>query len=155
MALFRKITVILGVIAFVICSLALDLMGGLALTMNNYESCGYALIASVGAFAVSLILIFFKKSITDILSIIFNTAATLLYTYPISVLNAIPNEQVPRASIEILTGRIYPSILVSVLFAAAVFSDLLSEEKSAARAEKKLKKYEQAHRKLNDDEMII
>lgn len=155
MEIFRKTALGLGIAAFAVCGLFLDLMGGIGLIMNNYSSCGYSLIISVAVFAAAIVLLFFRRSVTDIISAVLNAVATGCYIYPISVLNGIPNAQVPKEAVEILTGRIYPSVAITVLLAAAVLADIFSYDKISARAAIKQKKENEKNRKLTDEEKII
>ena len=89
------------------------------------------------------------------LSLIFNIAGTLLYIYPIAVLNGIPNSSVPRSSIEILTSRIYPAISVTILLLIVIFADFFSYDRSAERAAKRNEKLKERSRSLTDDEKIV
>ncbi len=155
MDLLRKVMLTLSVISFAVCCLFLNLMGGIALCMNNYDACGKSLILSVILFAVSLIFAFFRRLPANILSALFNAAATLFYIYPIGILNAIPNEQIPRTSIEVITSRIYPAVIVTIVLAIAVFADFFSYDRMAMRAERKRIKAAENKRELTEDEKII
>ena len=130
-------------------------MGGIGLITNNYTEIGRALIISVILLALSLILAFFRNRYTNIGSVILNIAGTFLYIYPIGVLNGIPNAQVPKESVEVLTSRIYPAISVTVLLAMVIFADVFSYERSVKRSQRKQKKISENTRALRDDEKII
>lgn len=155
MEIFRKIMLVLSTAAFAVCCLFLNLMGGIALNMNNYEKCGTSLIISVGLFAVSLAAAYFRKGITNIISIVFNIAATAFYIYPLGILNAIPNSQIPKESVEVLTARIYPAVLVTVFLALVIMADFFSYDRIAKRAERKRVSEREKKRALTDDEKII
>lgn len=155
MDILRKVMLVLGTAAFAVCELFLNLFGGIGLIMNKYENCGICLLIAVGAFAAALTAAYFRKAAANIVSIVFNIAATLFYIYPLGILNAIPNSQVPKASIEVLTSRIYPSVLVTVFLAVAVFADVFSYERSVKRAEKRQRRIEEKNRSLTDEEKII
>ena len=151
----RKISLVLACAAFAICCLFLNLMGGIGLISNNYTEIGRALIISVILLSLSLILAFFRNGYTNLGSVIFNIAGTFLYIYPIGVLNAIPNAQVPKESVEVLTSRIYPAISVTVLLALVIFADFFSYERSVKRSQRRQKKIQESTRALRDDEKII
>lgn len=155
MEILRKASLVLGCAAFAICCLFLNLLGGIALYSNNYQNAGSSLIISVGVLFAALIFAFFRKSIFNLLSLVFNIAGTILYIYPISVLNAIPNSAVPRSSIEVLTSRIYPAVSVTILLLTVIFADFFSYERSAERARKKSEKLKERRRSLTDDEKIV
>mgnify|MGYP003294916952 CR=1 FL=1 len=155
MDIFRKIMLGISCISFAVCCLFLNLMGGIGMILNDYTQCGTCLIISSAIFALSLISAFFSKTAANIISVITNIAATACYIYPISILNGIPNEQIPKTSIEILTSRIYPSVLVTIALAAAVFADVFSYERSVQRAERRKCKINEQTRSLTDDEKII
>lgn len=155
MELLRKASLGLSCAAFAICCLFLNLLGGIALYSNNYQSIGISLIISVGILLAALVFAFFRKVVFNLLSLVFNIAGTLLYIYPIAVLNGIPNSTVPRSSIELLTSRIYPAVSVTILLLTAIFADFFSYERSAERAKKKSEKQKERSRSLTDDEKII
>lgn len=155
MELLRKASLGLGCAAFAVCCLFLNLLGGIALYTNNYQSIGISLIISIGALLAALVFAFFRKGIFNLLSLIFNIAGTLLYIYPISVLNCIPNSSVPRSSIELFTSRIYPAVSVTILLLTAIFADYFSYDRSSERAKKKIEKQKERTRSLTDDEKII
>ena len=158
MDIFRKIMLVLSCISFAVCGLFLNLLGGIGILLNadeSYAVCGNALILSVAAFALSLTAAFFRKWFTNILSIIFNIAGTAFYIYPLGILNAIPNERIPRTSIEELTSRIYPSVFITIFLVLVIFADFFSYERQVQRAEKRKKKEIQKNRALTDEEKII
>lgn len=153
---FRKIMLAAGVVSFCICGLFLNGMGGIAMTMyDGYSRLGVCLILSTLLFGGALAAAFFRKGAADIISVILNIAATALWIYPVASLNAVPNEQVPKTAMEVLTGRIYPAAIITVTLAAAVFGNVFSYDRIAAREEKKRKKREAQNRPLNDNEKII
>ena len=139
MEIFRKIILGLSCAAFAVCCLFLNLMGGIGLMSNNYTDIGRALIISVVLLGSALL----------------NIAGTVFYIYPISVLNGIPNATVPKESVEVLTSRIYPAIIVTVLLAIAVFADIFSYERSVKRSERKNAKLKEKNRSLKEDEKIV
>jgi hypothetical protein len=155
MEIFRKIILGLSCAAFAVCCLFLNLMGGIGLMSNNYTDIGRALIISVVLLGLSLLLAFFRNWITNLGSALLNIAGTVFYIYPISVLNGIPNATVPKESVEVLTSRIYPAIIVTVLLAIAVFADIFSYERSVKRAERKNAKLKEKNRSLKEDEKIV
>lgn len=155
MEILRKVSLVLGCTAFAICCLFLNLLGGIALYSNDYQNAGMSLMISVGVLLAALIFAFLRKGIWNLLSLVFNIAGTLLYIYPIGVLNAIPNSSVPRSSIEVLTSRIYPAVIVTILLLTAVFADYFSYDRTAERAKEKTEKLNERSRSLTDDEKIV
>lgn len=155
MELLRKAALVLSCGAFAVCCLFLNLLGGIAFISNNYQNIGISLIISVGVLLAALVFSFFRKGIFNLLSLIFNIAGTLLYIYPIAVLNGIPNSSVPRSSIEVLTSRIYPAVSVTILLLIVIFADFFSYDRSAERAKKKSERLKERTRSLTDDEKII
>lgn len=155
MDIFRKIMLAVGCGSFAVCCLFLNLMGGIALISNNYEKCGTSLIISVILLAAALISAFFKNLPANIVSALTNAAGTLFYIYPIAVLNAIPNSEIPKTAVEVLTSRIYPSVAVTVTVAAAVFADIFSYDRTVGREKKKALKLSEKNRPLKDNERII
>lgn len=155
MEILRKASLVLSCAAFAVCCLFLNLLGGIALYSNNYQNAGMSLIISVGVLLAALVFAFFRKGITNLLSLIFNIAGTLLYIYPIAVLNGIPNSTVPRSSIELFTSRIYPAVSVTILLLTVIFADFFSYDRSAERERKRSEKLRERQRGLTDDEKII
>lgn len=155
MEILRKASLVLSCAAFSVCCLFLNLLGGIALYTNNYQNAGMSLIISVGVLLAALVFAFFRKGITNLLSLIFNIAGTLLYIYPIAVLNGIPNSTVPRSSIELFTSRIYPAVSVTILLLTVIFADFFSYDRLTERERKKSEKLRERQRGLTDDEKII
>ena len=155
MEILRKVSLVLSCAAFAVCCLFLNLLGGAALYYNNYENAGISLMISVAVLLAALIFAFFRKGIFNLLSLIFNIAGTLLYIYPIAVLNGIPNAAVPRSSVEILTSRIYPAVSVTILLLTVIFADFFSYDRMTERAKKKSEKLKERQRSLTDDEKIV
>lgn len=145
-----------GVVSFCICGLFLNGMGGIAMTMyDSYSRLGVCLIISTLFFGFSLAAAFFRKGWTNAVSVILNLAATALWIYPVVRLNAVPNEQVPKTSMDVLTGRIYPAVIITLTIGTAVFADFFSYDRIAARAERKKQLEEKRNRPLKDHEKII
>lgn len=155
MEILRKASLALGCAAAAVCCLFLNLAGGYALYSNNYKTIGICLMLSTAALVLSLAAAFFRKGIFNLISLILNIIGTLLYIYPIAVLNGIPNSVVPRSSVEVLTARIYPAVSVTILLLTAVFADYFSYDRAAKRAERKTQKHREQTRRLTDDEKII
>lgn len=155
MDIFRKAMLAVGTVSFAICGLFLNLMGGIAMCMNDFSECGKCLIISVCLFGVSLVAAFFKNRYANIISIVFNIAATSFYIYPLGILNGIDNSVIPAQSIELFTGRIYPSVIITLSLALGVAADVFSYDRMSARAERKKKKLEENTRSLKDNEKIV
>ena len=153
---FRKIMLTGGVFSFCICGLFLNGMGGAALTMyDNYARFGVCLLISTLLSGGALAAAFIRKGWANIISVILNIAATVLWIYPLTCLNAVPNSAVPKTSMEVITGRIYPAVIITITLGTAVFADFFSYDRIAAREEKKRRKLEARNRPLEDDERII
>ena len=154
MDLLKKAVFLAGAASFMICSLFLNGMGGLAiLTVSDekYSAIGVMLLCSVLMFVVSFVMLFFKKTPTDLISLLFNAAGTVLYALPVNALTSISGDSVPKENIEILTNRIYPSVIVSVLFALYALLSLFSEERRLKRQAKR----DEKNRELRSDERIV
>lgn len=154
MEVFRRIVFWLGAAAFIVCSLGLNGMGGLAiLTMSDekYADIGRFLLLSTGCFIVAFVMLIFKKTLSDIVSLVFSTLATVFYALPINALSSIPNDVIPKDKIDVLTGRIYPSIAVSVLFGLSALLGIFSYERISERQ----KRRDEKDRDLHEDERIV
>lgn len=157
MNMLRKIMLVVSSVTFAICGLFMNTVGGFSIISVNesYANIGYALIISTVILFLALLFAFFRNIFTNILSVFFNVIGSICYIYAIAVLNGIPNAAVPKEAVEILTSRIYPSIIVTVALATAVFADVMSYERSVKRAERKSKKLHEQNRSLTDEEKII
>lgn len=154
MEIVRKIAFWLGAVAYLVCSLILNGMGGFAvLTMaaERFHSIGVMLLISTLMFTIALVLLFFRKTAPDIAALLFCAAGTVLYALPINALNSVVNDNITRESINVLTSRIYPSAAVSVLLALAALLDIFSYDKMAAREARRLEK----NRALTEKERIV
>ncbi|MBQ8979248.1 MAG: hypothetical protein IJ080_05765 [Oscillospiraceae bacterium] len=154
MEILRKIALAAGTAAFLICALFLNVMGGTGILLNSdekYHVIGVMLIASAAVFLGALVFSFIRRSWANLLSLFLNICATVLYIMPIERLTSLTENNIPKASVDRLTSRIYPSAAVTVLLAAAVIADYLSYDRAAARMEKKKEK----NRRLREDEKIV
>lgn len=154
----RKIMLALGTCAFVVCSLFLDVMGGLGILFGadeKYHSIGVMLISSAAVFLPCLVLSYFRKAWSNIISVILNIAATVLYIIPLDTLNSIPESTIPRSLISVLTARIYPSIAVTALLGLAVAADAMSYDRRSARETRRRKRIHEKKRQLKEEEKII
>lgn len=148
----HKATLVLAIIAEIICCLGLNTMGAYAFINYGYEKCGYALIISTVLLVTALIFAILKKAIIPLLFNIFGSAG---YIYTLSVLSAIPNTKIPKENTERLMANHYPTIAVTVLLVLLVFFNFFSKEAIEKREQKRLKKYQELNRSLTDDEKII
>ncbi len=154
MEIIRKISFWLGAACYVICSLILNGMGGIAiLTVSDekYSSIGIMLLISSLMFTISLVTLLFKKTITDICSLAACAAGTVLYALPINALYSLVSETITQESIDVLTSRIFPSVSVSVLLALAALLDIFSYDKMSAREARRKEK----GRDLTESERIV
>ncbi len=148
----RAAVLVITVIADVICSLFLNVMGGIGLALNNYQKAGYSLIAS--AAVLTLAIIFLRRGGMVIPSVLC-AAGTALYIYPIRVLDSIPHTLIPKQNIEPLMQRIYPAVSVTVLLVIMIVFNYFSDEQINKREARRRAKYEREDRKLRNDEKII
>lgn len=152
----RKIFLGLSCAAFAVCGLFLNGLGGTAILMHasdKYRSTGIYLLVSVGLFAVSLAAAFFRGTAANIISALTNAAATGFFIYAAAFLTGIPDSAVPAENIEVLTARIYPSLIITVCLFVAVIADILSPERIQRRIERKKARAESE--KLDDKDRII
>lgn len=150
MDLLRKISLFLSAAAFAVCELFLNLLGGIGMRMNGYEKCGNMLFAAVIMFAAALTFAFFRKTAFNVLSLLFNAGATVCYVCTLGILNGIKN-----VNVDVLTSRVYPSVILTVLLAVAIFADILSYDRICSRAERKKQKESEKNCSLSDEEKII
>lgn len=148
----RIVTLILTIAAAAICCLGLNLMGGFAFIANGYEKCGYALFFSSALLSAAVILGCFKKVILPVILDIFGSAG---YIYTLSVLNAIPNTKIPKASTEALMANHYPTIIVTVLIILLAVFNFMQEDAVEKRRKAKAAKTAAENRSLNDNERIL
>lgn len=156
MELFRKIMLAVGIASFCICGLYLNGMGGAAMTFyEKYAHLGICLLLSTLLFGGALAAAFSRKGIMNIISLLLNAAATVLWIYPVACLNGVPNSVVAKTDMEVLTGRIYPAVIITISLGLAVFADFFSYDRVTKRAERKERKEALKNRPLNEDEKII
>lgn len=155
MNIFRKISLVCGIIAVLVCCLFLNVLGGAGLLTAGYTGGGICLIASSAALLFSLLLSISRRTWMNVAAAVFCAAGTVLYIIPIAQLNSIPNSKVPKQSIEVLTGRIYPAILATVFIACVIFANIMSDENRDKRRKRRDKAEAEKNRRLTDDEKII
>ncbi|MCM1578343.1 MAG: hypothetical protein NC078_06050 [Ruminococcus sp.] len=156
MEIFRKIMLGAGVVSFCICGLFLNGMGGVAMTMyGSYAKYGYSLLLSTLLFGGALGAALSRKPILNALSLMLNIFATVLWIYPIAGLSAVPNSIVPKESMEVLTGHIYPAVIITMSLGLAVFADIFSPGRIAEREKKREAKDAMKNRPLEDNEKIV
>lgn len=158
MEMLRKAALVLGTIAFAVCSLFLNGLGGAAILTvagEQYRAVGIMLLVSSGLFLVCLVTAYGRKLWANIVSLAANAAATVLYILPISALNSIADSDIPRENIEKLTSRIYPSVAVTVLLAVAVLADIMTERRITEREKRREERIAEKRRALHDDEKIV
>lgn len=159
----RKVSLVLSVIAFAVCELFLNLLGGIGILMNKgdgqytpiYDTSGKCLMICTAVFGLALVLAFFRKLWANLGCVVLNIAAAVLYIIPIRLLDSIPNAVVPKLQMEVIINRIYPSIILTILLAVVVFADVLSYDRSVKRAEKRGRRITEKNRPLKDNEKII
>ena len=127
-------------------------MGGFAFIANGYEKCGYALFISSALLSAAVILGGLKRVIFPVILDIFGSAG---YIYTLSVLNAIPNTKIPKASTEALMANHYPTIIVTVLIILLAVFNFMQEDAVEKRRKAKAAKTAAENRSLNDNERIL
>ena len=158
MELFRKIMLILGTAAFAVCSLFLNGLAGAAIITvggEQYKAVGILLLVSTGAFLAALITAYGRKVWTNILSLVLNGAATLMFAMPINALNSLSDSAVPKEAIDRMTSRIYPSVAVTLFLALAVIGDIMSEKRIDERERRRSERIAEKNRSLHEDEKIV
>ncbi len=155
MNLFRKVMLVLSCILTAVCCLFLNLMGGIAFIINNYDKCGISLLVSSGLLIIALFFAFFRNCASNLISLLFNAAGTILYIYSIGILNAIPDNQISKEAISVLTGRIYPAVSVTIALTLVIFADYFSYDRITQREQKRLANINEKQRALNENEKIV
>ena len=148
----RTITMVLSIASVIICCCGLNLMGGYAFIVNDYQKCGCALFISSGLLAASLILAILKMVV---LPLILNITGSAFYIYTLAVLNAIPHTKIPKEYTEQLMVKHFPTIAVTVLLALLIFFNFMSDEGIEKRCKAKLAKKAAENRELKDNEKLI
>lgn len=148
----RKITLILTIIAEVICCLGLNMLGGFGFIFNGYEKCGYALFISTALLVAALVIAVFKKVIIPIL---LNILGSVFYIYALAALGSIPNTLIPKENTERLMMNHYPTIIVTILLVLLAFFNFMSEEAVQKRLAAKKAKESERDRALTDNEKIL
>lgn len=149
---------VLGTAAYAVCGLFLNGFGGIGILINadeKYHPIGVMLIASAGVFLGALVFAYIRRAWANILSGVLDATATVLYILPLNALNSIPDSTIPKANIDLLTSRIYPSIAVTVFLAAAVIADALTYDRITAREKRREERLREKNRGLNEDEKIV
>lgn len=148
----KRVFIVLAVAALVICSLFLNLVGGIGFYINGYENVGTALFVS--SFFLTLSVIFLGKG-RMILPAVFDVIGTAGYAYAIKVILDIPHSKVAKQSTEMFAGRIYPAITVTVIVLIVVIMNYFSDIQKAKREARRKKKYDRTNRPLKKDEKIL
>ena len=148
----RKISLTLCIVAAAIISLFINIAGGIALMMNNYEKCGIALfISSLFLIAGTVTAIFERVWIPAV----FNIIGTSAYIYTVSKLYAIPNSLIPKTATEPLSERHLLTVIVTVLLAALTFFNFFSNKNIQKRQQRRSQKAAEQDRQLKDSEKIL
>lgn len=148
----RITTMILCIAAAAIISGFINIAGGIALSLNNYENCGIALfISSLFLISGTVIAIFERVW----LPAVFNIIGTVSYIYTVSEIYAIPNTLIPKTNTEPLAERHLLTVIVTILLAILTFLNFFSEKNTDKRAKKRQAKHDRENRKLKDSEKIV
>ena len=151
----RITTIILCITSAVIISGYINIVGGIAIIVKNYEKygkLGIALLISSLFMISGTILAAFEKVW---LPAVFNIIGTVSYIYTVSGIYAIPNTLIPKTDTEPLAERHLLTVIVTVLLAVLTFLNFFSEKNTDKRAKKRKEKFDRENRKLKDSEKII
>ena len=142
----------LCIAAALIFSGFINIAGGIALLINNYENCGIALfISSLFLISGTIIAIFEKVWIPAV----FNIIGTVSYIYTVSQIYAIPNTLIPKEKTEPLAERHLFTVIVTVLLAMLAFFNFFTDKNVQKRQKRRDKKIEIQDRALKDEEKIL
>lgn len=151
----RITTMILCIAAAAIISGFINIAGGIAIIMKNYEKYGKLgialLISSLFMISGTIIAIFEKVW----LPAVFNIIGTVSYIYTVSEIYSIPNTLIPKTDTEPLAERHLLTVIVTILLAVLTFLNFFSEKNTDKRAKKRQAKYDRENRKLKDSEKIV
>lgn len=156
----RIITLILCIAAAAVFSGFYNIMGGIAILIQDYTQsavgdysfCGTALLISSAFLIAATVLAAFQKVW---LPIILNIIGTGFYIYTVKTFSSIPNELIPKESTEPFAKRHLLTVFVTVLLAILVFLNYFSEKNMEKRNKKQAEKYDKNSRKLKDHEKIL
>lgn len=156
----RIITLILCIAAAAVFSGFFNIMGGIAILIQDYTQsavgdyslCGKALLASSAFLIAAVVLAAFEKVW---LPAVFNVIGSAFYIYTVKVFYSIPNELIAKEYTEPFAERHLLTVIVTVLLAALTFFNVFTEKNSAKREKKRAEKYEKENRDLKNNEKIL
>lgn len=156
----RFITMILCIAAAAVFSGFFNIMGAIAIliqdysqsAVGDYSSCGMALLISSAFLIAGVILAVLEKVW---LPAIFNIIGSAFYIYTVKVIYSIPNELILKTATEPLAEKHLLTVIVTVLLAILTFMNVFTEKNSAKREKKRMKKYSREERSLKDSEKIL
>ena len=148
----RNISMILCIAAAAILSGFVNIAGGIALILNDYEKCGIALfISSLFLISGTVFAIFEKVWIPAV----FNIIGTVPYIYTVSQLYAIPNTLIPKTATEPLAERHLLTVIVTVLLVMLTFFNFFTDKNVQKRQKRRDKKASERDRALKEEEKIL
>lgn len=156
----RIITMILCIAAAAVFSGFFNIMGAIAIliqdysqsAVGDYSSCGTALLISSAFLIAGVILAALEKVW---LPAIFNIIGSAFYIYTVKVIYSIPNELIAKTSTEPLAEKHLLTVIVTVLLAILTFMNVFTEKNSAKREKRRMEKYSKEERSLKDSEKIL
>ncbi len=148
----RVFTMVLCIASAVIISCGINIMGGIAFCLNDYENCGIALFISSFFLVFGTVLACFEKVW---LPVIFNIIGTASYIYTVSKIYAIPNTLIPKMSTEPLAERHLFTVIVTVLLAVLTVFNFFTDKNVEKRQKKRARKFNKESRSLKDNEKIL
>lgn len=156
----RIITLILCIAAAAVFSGFFNIMGGIAILIQDYTQsavgdyslCGKALLISSAFLIAAVVLAAFEKVW---LPAAFNVIGSAFYIYTVKVFYSIPNELISKEYTEPFAERHLLTVIVTVLLAVLIFLNYFSEKNAQKRNKKRAERYEKNDRSLSDDEKIL
>lgn len=155
----RIVTLVLCTAAAAVFSGFINIMGGIAILIQDYSIsavdysfCGTALLISSAFLIAATVLAAFQKVwLPAVLDII----GTCFYIYTVKTFYSIPNELIPKENTEPFAERHLMTVFVTVLLAVLIFLNFFSEKNVEKRNKKRAEKHNKNNRKLKDDEKIL
>lgn len=155
----RIVTLVLCIAAAAVFSGAVNIMGGIAILIQDFSNsaadfsfCGTALLISSAFLIAAVVLAAFQKVwLPAVLDII----GTGFYIYTVKTFYEIPNELIPKENTEPFAERHLLTVIVTVLIAVLVFLNYFSEKNTEKRSKKLAAKLDKNNRRLEDNEKIL
>lgn len=155
----RIITLVLCIASAAVFSGFNNIMGGIAILIQDYSSsvvdysfCGTALLISSAFLIAATVLAAFQRVW---LPAVLNIIGTGFYIYTVKTFYSIPNELIPKENTEPFAERHLLTVIVTVLLAVLIFLNFFSDKNVEKRNKKRAEKHEKNNRTLKDSEKIL